>query len=404
MTDFLDENTLGSVEFRILWNSGVAEHNDSVYVRKVNLWRDALPQKLKEQLAGKKTGDTVRVDFAPGEMLPGHDPGKVFRVPDEHVTTGHLKKAPEAIVEGRFYPRGILFGLPGVFKGNMAPFRCVEHNGRGVVADLNHPLAGRPLSVEAEILEVWDKDAERGGSCLGPENVLDGGPGMQARRNGIPTDFFGEGALVRRDESPDEDFYEEPRLVHHIDETARGTISGLYGQLIKPGAEVLDLMSSWESHIPDDLELSGLHGLGMNMEELLANPRLTGYTVWDINADPRLPFHSNSFDAVTCTVSVEYLTNPLAVFDEVARLLRPGGVFAVAFSNRWFPPKAVAVWEDLHDFERMGFVQELFFANGRYEDVHTFSHRGRPRPENDRYALEIACADPVYAVWARVNR
>ena len=142
--------------------------------------------------------------------------------------------------------------------------------------------------------------------------------------------------------------------MQHIDDAAIGVVSRLYGKLIRPGADVLDLIGSWASHLPASLPLNSLAVLGINGKELNANSRATERVVHDLNRDPSLPFEEGRFDAVVCTVSVEYLTRPFDVFADAARVLKPGGVFATTFSNRWFPPKAIRVWPVLHEFERMG--------------------------------------------------
>jgi SAM-dependent methyltransferase len=139
----------------------------------------------------------------------------------------------------------------------------------------------------------------------------------------------------------------------------------------------------------------------MNPDELNANPRAAERVVHDLNRLPVLPFGDGRFDAVICSVSVEYLIRPFEVFDDVARVLRPGGRFIVTFSNRWFPPKAIRVWAELHEFERMGMVLEYFLKSGQYGQLETFSLRGLPRPENDKYFGRMYFADPVYAVWGR---
>ena len=113
----------------------------------------------------------------------------------------------------------------------------------------------------------------------------------------------------------------------------------------------------------------------------------------------QLPFAEAEFDAAVCTVSVEYLTRPLEVFQEVARVLKPGAPFVLTFSNRYFPPKVIRVWEDCHPFERMGLVLEYFQRAGGFTDLATFSLVGLPRPADDKYADRMAYSDPVYAVW-----
>lgn len=119
-------------------------------------------------------------------------------------------------------------------------------------------------------------------------------------------------------------------------------------------------MSSWRSHVPQNLKLDSLIGFGLNREEMLQNPQLTDHVIHDLNRDPSLPLIDNEFDAVICTVSVEYLIHPFEVFREIARILKPDGFFIVTFSNRWFPPKVIRIWSELHDFERIGLVLEYF--------------------------------------------
>jgi SAM-dependent methyltransferase len=162
-------------------------------------------------------------------------------------------------------------------------------------------------------------------------------------------------------------------------------------------------MGSWVSHLPPTLELKSLTVLGMNRDELNANPRASERVVHDLNLQPVLPFEAGRFDAVICTASVEYLVRPFEVFDEVARVLRADGRFILTFSNRWFAPKAIRVWPELHEFERMGMVLEYFLKSGQYRGLETYSMRGLPRPENDKYFGRLYHSDPVYAVWGRKN-
>jgi SAM-dependent methyltransferase len=188
-------------------------------------------------------------------------------------------------------------------------------------------------------------------------------------------------------------------LVSHVDTRAQASIAALYSRLLKPGMAVVDLMSSWQSHVPQDLELNSLVGLGLNEEELHHNPRLTGQVLHDFNRDPVLPFPDEQFDALICNLSVEYLVRPLEVFAEAARVIKPGGLLVQTFSNRWFPPKVVQIWTELHEFERVGLVLEYFLRSGSFGNLKTFSSRGWPRPETDRYYPQIRLSDPVYAVW-----
>jgi SAM-dependent methyltransferase len=138
----------------------------------------------------------------------------------------------------------------------------------------------------------------------------------------------------------------------------------------------------------------------MNQVELAANPRLSARLVQDLNATTALPWPDCSFDCVLCTAAIEYLVRPASILDEVKRILRPGGVFAISFSDRWFPPKAIRVWSALHPFERMGLVLSLLRLAG-FDDLHTESRRGAKRPDDDKYIGRRGFADPLFAVWGR---
>ncbi len=151
-------------------------------------------------------------------------------------------------------------------------------------------------------------------------------------------------AFLKEDSSPDPLFYAQPRFVTHIDEGAIAAVTELYRALFPAGGTVLDLMGSWVAHLPPEVAYGDVIGHGMNEEELKANPRYKRWFVQDLNADPMLPLADACVDAAAICVSVQYLQEPVAVFREVKRVLKPGGVFAITFSNRCFPTKAMAIW------------------------------------------------------------
>jgi SAM-dependent methyltransferase len=151
-------------------------------------------------------------------------------------------------------------------------------------------------------------------------------------------------AFDKEDPSPDTEFYDFPRFVTHIDDGAIAAMTGVYREVLPAGGAVLDLMSSWVSHLPPDVSYAAVVGHGMNAEELSANPRLSRWFVQDLNVDPVLKLDDAAFDGACLCVSVQYLQRPVEVFREVRRVLRPGAPFVVSFSNRCFPTKAVAIW------------------------------------------------------------
>ncbi len=152
-------------------------------------------------------------------------------------------------------------------------------------------------------------------------------------------------AFDKEDPSPDAEFYDFPRFVTHIDDGAISAVTAIYRAVLPPGGAVLDLMSSWVSHLPEDIGYGDVVGLGMNAEELARNPRLTRWLVQDLNIDPALPFGEQTFDAACICVSVQYLQRPVEVFRDILRVLRPGSPLVVTFSNRCFPTKAVRIWQ-----------------------------------------------------------
>ncbi|GAB4321442.1 MAG: class I SAM-dependent methyltransferase [Dehalococcoidia bacterium] len=172
--------------------------------------------------------------------------------------------------------------------------------------------------------------------------------------------------FLRVDEDDDAAFYAAPRLVTHIDDAAIEAATRFYRDLLPPGGRILDLMSSWISHLPDDVAFASVTGLGMNAVELSANPRLTRWTVHDLNADPILPYGDGEFDAAVVTVSVQYLVRPVEVFAEVGRVLNAGGPFAVLYSDRCFPTKAVAAWHALDLRGRAELIGLYFRLSGRF--------------------------------------
>ena len=207
---------------------------------------------------------------------------------------------------------------------------------------------------------------------------------MSQQNNGkeLPSAYF-----QRQDDQADEQFYSWPRPVVHIDEGAIHALTALLAKLLSAGGVYLDLMSSWRSHLPDDCQPTRVVGLGMNAAEMADNPQLDEYLVHNLNANPVLPWSAAEFDAVICTVSVQYMTKPLEVFREVNRVLQPGGLFVLSFSNRCFPTKAIAAWLTRTDEQHVALVESYFTTSGDWTTPKTAAHTPRH-------------SDPLYAVWA----
>jgi SAM-dependent methyltransferase/FKBP-type peptidyl-prolyl cis-trans isomerase 2 len=394
----ISSDSIANIEFRLNWKSKDADHTEVYYGERVNFWSDIFPKALHEQLLLASVADRVEYDLKPDNSRFIYDPKKRFFIKQSQFDR---RFRPDIIIEphyGRFYPKGMLRDIDGVYRQNIEPFRCIGFDDDQLQVDFNHPLTDKSLHLSAVIHSVAKKSGRTGANCMDWIETITNGAGMQVRINGKPTDFFSDDPFSRVDNEADSRFYVNPRYVKHIDTTAIRQISGIYSKFLKPGMAVLDLMGSWTSHISPEINLGLLTGLGLNEAELQANKQLSDYVIHDLNLNPTLPFADNTYHAVVCTVSVEYMTKPFEVFAEVNRVLKAGGHFVVTFSDRWFPPKVVKIWQEIHEFERVGLVTEYFLASGKFRNIETLSIRGWPRPEDDKYYGQRRVSDPVFCV------
>lgn len=389
------------LELDILFAANGVTCRDSRVIRKSNLWRDFFPGQLERELLGTAVGERVEADFTPG-ALTEYQEGERFTAPRAAFRSRKLVRRDLEPRLGRFYPRGFLAGQRGIFSEDRRPLRVTGMPAERLEIDSRHPLAGVPVRLGISVLSTWGASEEHGGICNDIAMLATGeGPGMQLPLPVGTSDFWYPAAMGRLDNRGDEVFYERTRLVHHLDSHCRAQIEALYGQLIPADGKVLDLMSSWVSHLDRTAPACQVTGLGMNREELDANPRLAERVIHDLNQNPTLPFARASFDAVVCTASFEYLTQPRQIVAEIARVLKPGGICIITFSDRWFPTKAVQVWTEVHPFERLGYVLASLMSDERLGDFNTYSRRGLPRPQDDARAGELDLSDPLFAVWAR---
>ncbi|KAK3210519.1 hypothetical protein Dsin_015225 [Dipteronia sinensis] len=205
---------------------------------------------------------------------------------------------------------------------------------------------------------------------------------------------FKEEDFQRFDETSDLTFYDTPRFVTHIDDPAIAALTKYYSAVFPPsntpGISILDMCSSWVSHYPPGYKQDQIVGMGMNEEELKRNPVLREYIVQDLNSNPKLPFEDNSFDVITNVVSVDYLTKPLEVFKEMCRILKPGGLAIMSFSNRCFWTKAISIWTSTGDAEHAMIVGAYFHYA-----------RGFEPPQAVDISPNPGRSDPMYIVYSR---
>ncbi len=209
---------------------------------------------------------------------------------------------------------------------------------------------------------------------------------------------------TKLDDSDDRLFYSFPRFVTHVDEGFIDQLTNLYRDRLKPNTRILDMMSSWVSHLPQEIEFTHVEGHGMNEEELAKNRRLDHYFVQNLNQDLKIPFPDKDFDAVLNCVSIQYLQYPDAIFYEIHRILKPGGIAIMSFSNRMFAQKAISAWRDNSEEGRVKLVKSYFEsvknANGvpGFSQVEVISQKSNA--PSFLQMLGLGGGDPFYVVIA----
>jgi SAM-dependent methyltransferase len=216
----------------------------------------------------------------------------------------------------------------------------------------------------------------------------------------------------RIDESMDYEFYMQPRFVTHIDDGAIASLTEYYRRTLPAGGAVLDICSSWISHLPKDVQYGEVCGVGMNLRELEANKALTSFEARDLNTDPKLPYADGHFDAVINAVSVDYMTKPLELFAEMHRVLKPGGLAIMSFSNRCFPSKAVRCWLESDEMGRLAIVANYFRHSAAWDEIQALdiiplkSDGMASIKQNaaSAFMASFASMDPMWVVQARAKK
>lgn len=201
---------------------------------------------------------------------------------------------------------------------------------------------------------------------------------------------------AKLDDTDDGLFYDYPRFVTHVDEGFIQQLIDLYSQRLQPNTRILDMMSSWVSHLPPQMEFAHVEGHGLNAEELGRNPRLDSYFVQNLNENPKFPLKDQDFDAVLNCVSVQYLQYPEAVFSEIHRILKPGGIAIISFSNRMFFQKAIQVWRENSEATRVELVKRYFNSVEGFSSPEVIIRQSNI--PNLFQWLGLGGGDPFYAV------
>lgn len=378
-------DSIATIYFEFIWTSSHAVHLERYLAENVSFTRDILPLGVKSRMRGLGEGDSVQLAMDLTEVPP-FKPGKVLDMPAYRFAgPPDADRKPRPRI-GRFYPKYYIDNVPGTRPDSHSPFRITAVDSASFKANLNHPMADREVNIKATVVSIKDAANERGELRRWPDLFLNG-PGMQARLPETPTDFLGQDPFRRKDETGDATYF-PGGTTDYVGDEAGERVRSIYSEFLENGMDILDLMAGSDSRLPVTCDPDSVFGLGLDTKGMADNPALTKTSVQDLNDDPGLPFDDASFDAVLCTAGVEYLTSPFEIVDEAARVLRPGGVCAFAFTDRWDDNKVIGIWPELYPFERMGLVSQYLIRSEQFDTIHTVSDRGTD-------------SDTIFTVWAR---
>ncbi|MCU7833055.1 MAG: methyltransferase domain-containing protein [gamma proteobacterium symbiont of Lucinoma myriamae] len=394
----IDERHNLSILIDVQWHDELATYKDRNFVLKTNFWRDFYPAVFDYQIKRAELNQTLNINYKAGELLEDEfNLSKIQTISVEKFNRYYSGPIAIEPTVGRFYPRGMIEGVADCFKMDNRPFRVLAKTDDSLKIDLNHPLARHPIQVTATITDVFDANQQNGGRCIDiAETITTNGPGFQIPLRPTPFDFSQGMPFIRKMEDDDAVFYDAIDTIPVVDQAALEQLTQFYSQYLKDNSTILDLMAGPDSHIPDNLENIDVTGLGLKEQDLKENPALNQYTLHDLNQQPELPFDDQQFDAVICSFSVEYMVQPVKVFQQISRILKHGGVLLVGFSDRFFEKKAIGLWDDLHTFERVGIVLEYFRQAGEFEDLHAESIRGLIRHNNDPFINKNVFLCPMF--------
>jgi len=349
MTVFNDD-AVGALEFSIKWKKDGVHHEEWFLGRKFNAVNDIFPRGMREALEGKGEGDSVTLTYEPRYCIPRHKASNVLELPLDRLRKKSVLGRDIIPRLGRFYPQGHINGLLDIYPDTLTPFRLIGLTDTHFTADRNHPLATVPITITVTIQYAEERDTSTYGSLTHwRETTCDWGPGMQMMHDKHPTDFFQDGFFDQQS-APTESFTPPAP-----DAKALANLKELCGRHITPDMQVLDFS----------------HGTMADGE----------------------------YDAAICLLGIEYLANPLAMFQDVSDKIRPGSPVAVGFSNHYNASHVIDGWTQLHEFERSGLVLEYLRQAGLDAKAQSYSMRNDWRDKSDPLFVETkGVSAPVFVV------
>ena len=198
----------------------------------------------------------------------------------------------------------------------------------------------------------------------------------------------------------DEIFYQQPRFVHHLSDSFRNRLTSLYSEYLLNHYIILDLMSSWVSHLPSNISYKKVIGHGMNEAELSSNERLDRFFVQNLNKKQNIPIEDSSVDVGLIVAGWQYLQYPEKVSLELSRVIKSDSLLIISFTNRAFWTKAPNIWTYSSEEKRIEYVTSVLISNGwRIEKI--LNEKTQDKKLFGFYSSE---SDPFFSVIARNNK
>ena len=204
----------------------------------------------------------------------------------------------------------------------------------------------------------------------------------------------------KSDISDDEIFYHQPRFVHHLSDSFRNRLTSLYSEYLLNHHIILDLMSSWVSHLPSNISYKKVIGHGMNEAELSSNERLDRFFVQNLNKKQNMPIEDSSVDVGLIVAGWQYLQYPEKVSLELSRVIKSDSLLIISFTNRAFWTKAPNIWTYSSEEKRIEYVTSVLTSNGwRIEKI-----LNEKTQDKKLFGFYTSESDPFFSVIARNNK
>ncbi|HEM55684.1 MAG TPA: methyltransferase domain-containing protein [Thermodesulfobium narugense] len=381
-----------SMSIDIIWEEDNVKHVENYFIRP-HMWLDAdtLPKNLYEWLEGKDVGDIFEFTYSAGELFEPYSSKNIL--PIKWIS----EEEKSFFKVGRFYPLETLMGREGKNSIEKPFFRCIEKRDDLFFADFNHPLSEKRCTLRAKIIKVVEQlevKCGTGGICYDWLSEFGFGIGMQGKFKQIETDFYSENSFIVEDSDESGIFYESNSSIINVDLVLKNKIGEILENIINDNSKILDIMGRATPYLRNNPDITIV---GLNKEVSSLNKKISSINNKNIFKDSRLPYHDNQFDIVICSFCFEYIPHPHEFASEVKRVLKADGSFVTIFTNRYFKPKSILLWSELNEFERLGYLQDIY-KKTNFKEINTYTSRGYLRALSDPEAVIDRHSAPLFLI------